>query len=75
MSGHVHDAATSSTNGFMSADDKGKLDALSVYSISGTDPIKSSTDQNGVATITHLKKGPSSSSSTSKGDTSNQTPS
>lgn len=74
VSGHVHDAATSSTNGFMSADDKGKLDALSVYSISGTDPINSSTDQNGVATITHLKKGPSSSSSTSKGDTSNQTP-
>ncbi len=58
----------------MSADDKGKLDALSVYSISGTDPINSSTDQNGVATITHLKKGPSSNSSTSKGDTSNQTP-
>ena len=58
-SSHSHDAATTSAAGFMSATDKEKLDGIAT----------------GANAYEHPTSGPSSSSSTSKGDTTNQTPS
>ena len=53
----TRDAASTSSPGLMSADDKTKLDGLTVYSISGSDPINASTSNEGVATISHKTSG------------------
>ena len=65
--------ASATSAGLMSAADKAKFDSMKVDDIAGSAPISVSIS-NRKATVTHDKKGPSTSSNTAKGDTSNQSP-
>ena len=69
----TQDVATSTSDGLMSSTDKTKFDSMKVDDIVGSEPISVSIS-NRKATVTHDKKGPSTSSNTGKGDTTNQTP-
>lgn len=73
----TYNNATTSTAGLMSTDDKIKLDGITSgatnTTISATAPIAASAST-GAVTITHATSGPSTTADTSKGDTSNQTP-
>lgn len=82
-------SATTTAAGVMSADDKSKLDGIAPGAtanagtvtsviIKGTSPIVSSSESaittSGTRTLSHATSGPSATGSTSKGDTTAQTP-
>lgn len=73
----TYNNATTTTAGLMSAADKTKLNGIADNAtnttISATSPIIASAST-GAITLTHATSGPSTTADTSKGDTSNQTP-